>query len=94
MRSEFSLYHCEKSSPFCHCEERSDEAISAELLRVEIATHLSGARNDRKWKACDDEECLINQATTKMLRQGFQNVEIERKITIKQPVDEDGVVAG
>jgi len=31
-------------SSLCHCEERSDEAIS--VGANEIATHLSGARND------------------------------------------------
>ena len=34
------------TASFCHCEERSDEAIS--VGDNEIATHLSDARND-KW---------------------------------------------
>jgi hypothetical protein len=32
--------------PLCHCEEHSDEAIS--VGGTGIATHLSGARNDKK----------------------------------------------
>ena len=43
-----------KCRPFCHCEEHSDEAIAVGLLRMEIATHLSGARNDKKEEARND----------------------------------------
>jgi hypothetical protein len=39
-------------TPPCHCEERSDEAISVGI--IEIATHLSGARNDVKRGARND----------------------------------------
>ena len=42
----------------------------------EIATHLSGARNDKKRKALNDRMCLINQATTKMPK-------IEQEIKIR-----------
>jgi len=45
---------------FCHCEERDSSptigtgsAISVELLRAEIAAHLSSARNDTPFCRCE-----------------------------------------
>jgi len=63
-----------KGPSFCHCEERSDEVIPAGLLRAKIATHLSGARNDKEWRTLNDRVCLMNQATTKIWGQSVQNM--------------------